>query len=228
MPRMTIILFAAVVVSTIACGAGGNSARNHGGETTARTETEELPEHGSISKGKYATEEFEPAFSIRIEERGWQVLPPEARDSLAIATTSSLVIFLNVPRVFDPNELRQGTQKPAPEELVAWIEHHHWLDVSRPKPTSVGGVKGQRIDVTAARLPKDHSQFCSGPCVPLFALGNTNNFWIGLDEKVRFVILEDVKGETVTIAIDTTPKQFEKFLPKAQRILDSVEWKVEP
>jgi hypothetical protein len=225
----TWILFAAVVVSASACGAGGSTARNHGGETATRTETEELPEHGSISEGKYATEEFEPAFSIRIEEHGWQVLPPEARDSLAIATRSSLVIFLNVPRVFDPNELRQETQKPAPEDLVAWIEHHPWLDASTPQPASVGGVEGQQIDVTAARLPKDHLQVCGGFCVPLFAWDNLSSpFWISLDEKVRFVILEDVKGETVTIAIDTTPEQFEKFIPKAQRILDSVEWKVEP
>jgi hypothetical protein len=220
----TLILFAAVVVSASACGAGGSTARNHGGATTAGTE--ELPESGSISEGKYATEVFEPAFSFRIEERGWQVPLPEDQNSLGISTRSSLIVFLNVPRVFDPAELRQETQEPAPEDLVAWIEHHPWLDASTPQPASVGGVEGQQVDVTAARLPKDHSQVCGGPCVPLFAWDNLSSpFWIGLDEKVRFVILDKVKGETVTIAIDTTPDQFENFLPRAERILDSVEWK---
>ena len=65
----TLILFAAaVVVSAGACGAGGSNAREPGGATTAKTE--ELPEPGPLPKGKYATDEFEPAFTFEIEERG--------------------------------------------------------------------------------------------------------------------------------------------------------------
>jgi len=227
MRKTTLILFAAVVVSTSACGAGGSTARDHGSATTARTE--ELPEAGSISEGEYATEEFEPAFSFRIEERGWQVPLPEGQNTLSIGTKSSLIAFLNVARVYDPTELGQGTQEPAPEDLVAWIEQNPWLDASTPQPASLGGVEGQQVDVTAARLPKDHSQFCGGPCVPLFSSRNPPlPFWIGLDEKIRFVILENVKGETVTIAVDTAPDQFDNFLPRAEKILYSIEWKDQP
>jgi hypothetical protein len=32
--------------------------------------TEELPEPGPLPKGKYTTDEFEPAFTFEIEERG--------------------------------------------------------------------------------------------------------------------------------------------------------------
>ena len=78
--RITIlILFAVVVVSAGACGAGGSTARDHGDATTARTG--ELPETGSIPEGKYATEEFEPAFSFGIEERGWQEALPEGQST---------------------------------------------------------------------------------------------------------------------------------------------------
>jgi len=223
----TLILFAAVVVSASACGAGGSTARDHGGTTTTRTG--ELPEPGPILEGKYATEEFEPAFSFRIEERGWQMPFPEEQNSLGIGTRSSSIVFLNVPRVYDPNELRQETQEPAPEDMVAWIEHHPWLEASTPRPASVGGIEGQQIDVTAARLPKDPPQVCGGPCVLLFAWDNLSSpFWIALDEKIRFVILEAVEGETVTITVSTTPDQFDSALPQAERFLDSVEWKDQP
>ena len=38
-----------------------------GGATTAKTE--ELPEPGPLPKGKYTTDEFDPAFTFEIEER---------------------------------------------------------------------------------------------------------------------------------------------------------------
>ena len=226
--RITIlILFAVVVVSAGACGAGGSTARDHGDATTARTG--ELPEPGSIPEGKYATEEFEPAFSFEIEERGWQMPFPEEQNSLGIGTRSSSIVFLNVPRVYDPNELRQETQEPAPEDMVAWIKHHPWLEASTPRPASVGGVEGQQIDVTAARLPKDPPQVCGDPCVLLFAWDNLSSpFWIALDEKTRFVILEEVEGETVTITVSSSPDQFDKALPQAEKVLDSVKWKDQP
>ena len=88
-------------------------------------------------------------------------------------------------------------------------------------------MEGQQIDVTAAMLPKDHPQICGVPCVLLFASDAPSSpFAIGLDEKIRFVILEEVEGETVTIAIDTSPDdQFDNALPQAEKILNSVEWK---
>ena len=37
-------------------------------------------------------------------------------------------------------------------------------------------------------------------------------------------MLEDVKGQTVTIWLESSPLGFEEFLPKAQKVIDSVEW----
>lgn len=71
--------FAVAVVSAVACEAGGSTTRPHADATTARTV--KLPETASIPEGKYATEEFEPAFSFRIEERGWQVALPEGQST---------------------------------------------------------------------------------------------------------------------------------------------------
>ena len=216
-----------MVVSAGACGEGGSTARGPGGTATASSR--ELPERGSIPEGEYATEEFEPAFSFRIQERGWQGSFQEERNSLAISTKYAFLIFLNMPRVYNPNELRQETQEPTPEDLGAWIKHHPWLEASKPRPAFVGGVEGRQIDVTVAMLPRDHPLVCAGPCVLLFAWdGPSSPLWIELDERIRFVILDNVKGETVTIAIFSSTDQFDNFVPRAEKILNSVEWKDQP
>jgi hypothetical protein len=36
--------------------------------------------------------------------------------------------------------------------------------------------------------------------------------------------LEDVKGQTVTIVVETSVLGLEEFLPKAQKVVDSVKW----
>ena len=43
-------------------------------------------------------------------------------------------------------------------------------------------------------------------------------------EKPRFVVLGDVKGQTVTIVVETSVLGFEEFLPKVQKVVDSVKW----
>ena len=44
------------------------------------------------------------------------------------------------------------------------------------------------------------------------------------EEKDRVIVLEDVEGETVTILFGGPAVDFEEFLPKAQKLLDTVEW----
>jgi hypothetical protein len=38
-------------------------------------------------------------------------------------------------------------------------------------------------------------------------------------------VLDDVKGETVTIGVSAPAVKFDRFWPKAQTVLNSVEWK---
>ena len=42
---------------------------------------------------------------------------------------------------------------------------------------------------------------------------------------MRFIVLEDVGGERVTIAWEAPAADFEEFLPEAQEVIDTVEWK---
>jgi hypothetical protein len=83
-----------------------------------------------------------------------------------------------------------------------------------------------RIDVTVTSTPENYPKnFCGGqPCVPLYALSGENGI-IGYEGyKDRFVIV-DVGNETVLIDAAAPTDNFDEFLPKAQKVLDSVEWK---
>ena len=42
--------------------------------------------------------------------------------------------------------------------------------------------------------------------------------------KYRAIVLESVKGKTVTIGIGSQTTGFDDFLPKAQKVLDTVKW----
>jgi hypothetical protein len=44
-------------------------------------------------------------------------------------------------------------------------------------------------------------------------------------EKLRFIVLENVGDERVTIALETRAADFGEFLPKAQEVIDTVQWR---
>jgi hypothetical protein len=86
----------------------------------------------------------------------------------------------------------------------------------------VGGVSGQQFDAVASE-PKEGPRFCSEACVPLFYITN-NNFWVGKTEKYRFMVLDNVEGQTVTIFFGGPAVEFEESLPQAQEVLETVDW----
>jgi hypothetical protein len=93
---------------------------------------------------------------------------------------------------------------------------------------SVGGASGMRIDVTASSTPENYpKKFCGAePCVPLYPISDGSSINSTEGWKDRFVIM-DVGGQTVLIDVAAPADKFEEFLPKAQEVLDTVEWKGE-
>jgi hypothetical protein len=83
-----------------------------------------------------------------------------------------------------------------------------------------------RIDVAVTSTLENYSQeVCYGtPCVPLYPLSGENAI---IDSegynKNRFIIV-DVGGETVVIHATAQTDKFDEFLPKAQKVLDTVKW----
>jgi hypothetical protein len=219
-PWLGLLVATLLVLVAGACGGGGGS----GGGQQEGPKAHAIPKSGkALSPGEYATKVFEPGFSFRVAE-GWVSLTTEKPDAVVLgeANGPTLIGFLNVEKVFDPNEPK-GELRSAPEDMVAWLQEHPRLDAEEPSRVSVGGISGQQFDAIAS-APTKSPTFCAEPCVPLFAI-RTDTFWVGKSEKYRFIVLGDVEGQEVTIFFGGPAVEFDESLPKAQKVLDTVEWK---
>ena len=107
--------------------------------------------------------------------------------------------------------------------MVAWVQTNPFLKTEKPKPVSVGDEKGVQIDAIVADAPKEPA--CPG-CADLgLVYESIGTTWgVNKGEKIRFIVVEDVKGQTVTIIEETTPDGFEEFTAKSQKVIDSVKW----
>jgi hypothetical protein len=179
----------------------------------------------------YVTDEFEPAFRFKVGV-DWQLMAPETTNELfiGIGTEGGQLIFTNPRHVLDPSNLSEPKELPAPEntaEWVSWFQRHPNLDASKPVSVSVGNASGKQIDVTATFTPENYPRVLCGeqPCVPLYK-GSTSESTIVSHEgyKERFVVV-DVGGETVVINVAAPAEKFGSFLPNAQKVLDTVEWR---
>ena len=115
---------------------------------------------------------------------------------------------------------------PMPDDLVAWLQNYPNLKSSKPQSVSVGGVSRMQLVVLVSSTPKDYSPSCFyGPCVVLLTMpvsGGTLRLYKG--DKARMIVLKNVEGKTVVVIASTRADEFENFLPRAQRVLESVEW----
>jgi uncharacterized protein YjbI with pentapeptide repeats len=186
----------------------------------------EPPDWGeTIPDGEYVIAALKPTFRLKVG-KGWlaqrrKTLPTFAENQQPDA---GVLTFTNPLQVFDPSNLSEPKKVPGPEnaeEWVSWFQRHPNLDISKPVPASVGDESGKRIDVTGTSTPQNYPKgVCDeAPCVRLYPGIVSSPHW-----KDRFVIV-DVEGETVVIDVSAPAGKFDEFLPKAQKVLKSVEWK---
>jgi hypothetical protein len=204
-----------------ACGGGGEAAG--GGQEQAKARP--LPQDPqALRPSEYRTEEFEPSLSFRVG-KGWSNTEAQLPDSIEVGEVeqqeeTGWINFVNVKEVFKP-----GTRNvvKAPKDLVGWFQHHPYLKTDKPKPASVGGVKGVEFDVLVEDLPQDYYGVCGRGCVDIFSLSSgeqTTYFYE--THKRRVIVLEDVKGKTMTIAFSSAADKFDEFTPEAQKVVESV------
>jgi hypothetical protein len=182
--------------------------------------------------GQLHTTKFEPAFLIEIG-KVWEFGAPETPDQVWIqrGPNGGQLLFTNPSDVFAPSNPSEQKKLPAPEsakEWVSWFQSHPNLDTSKPVPVSVGGASGMQIDVTPSSTPQnDPKKFCGEePCVPLYPLSDGSGIISSEGYKDRFVIV-DVGGQTVLVDVAARADKFDAFSPKAQKVLDTAEWKSE-
>ena len=218
------VVAALVVVGLVpalgACGAGDQE-----GGAKARP----LPEEEkALRPGEYRSEEFKPSFSLTVG-KGWHNVPLETSDKLAIERggvfeEGPALGFRNLQEVYEYD--KSGTTSEvvkAPKDMVGWFQHHPYLDTEKPEPATVGGVKGVQFDwIVSEDAPTEE--------VTLYRFTDGTTGYAGKGYKIRTIILEDVKGKTVIISIIGNPTtgnpttEFDDFLPKAQKVVDTVKW----
>ena len=186
-----------------------------------------LPEDArELDPGTYRTEEFEPAFSFGVGE-GWTNLPLEKPDVLALLRGQRVLLgFIKVRKVYKPDESYGVVE--APDDPVGWLRRHPLLRTSAPRTVTVGGIEGRRIDVTVVGdLPESHRFTACGPdCVSLFRLSDGTALGVAKEEKARWIVLEDVEGETVIIGFGSPANTFDALaVPEAMEVVDTVQWR---
>jgi hypothetical protein len=183
----------------------------------------------ALSPGEYHSVKFKPALSFKVG-KGWENGEEQLSDTIDLGLqgcgppgdlTCKLHI-VNVKEVFKP-----GTTNvvEAPKDLVGWLQHHPYLKTSKPKPVTVGGVKGEQFEVLVDHLPKDPNGYCGTDCLAIFNQSSGDRIgYFREANKRRVIVLEDVKGDTVVIWFAARPDEFDKFAPEAQKVVDSVKW----
>lgn len=210
----------AVVLVLASVGVIGTVALSQGGWPFAEPTT--LPQKGALDPGRYTTDEFEPTFSFNIGG-GWAVEAPETSDAISVVRSGTqgspdpTALGLFKPEaVFDPNRSNDLTRAAtAPESVkgwVEWIQKHPDLSTSEPSLVTVGGIQGTGITMTAEQN------------VNLWRFGQGG---AGLTVGARRqVIVLNINGKIVLISIlANSPEKLQKLLPRAQEMLDTVEWK---
>ena len=197
----------------------------NGGEKQQEFKPQLLPEEQQeLRPGVYRSEEFKPSLSFRVGE-GWSTSPPELSDNLLLTRGERGGLgFANAPEVYKPTRTGTGNVVDAPEEMVGWFQQHPHLKTSKPEPVTVGGVKGVQFDVVV-EVPEDYSGVCGSDCAGLFRLSTGFRVSLFEGDKVRLIVLDDVKGETVTLGFVSLATEFDEFAPEAQKVIDTVEWR---
>jgi hypothetical protein len=210
-----------VVLMVSSCEGGGHKARA-------------IPEKGSLAAGRYSTQEFEPSFSFELG-KGWHVWYPEEPNSVELAEgegNDKQLAFYKVQEVFEPRKDDGEVYfeaKPAPNVLIAWFQQHPYVDIGEAKPVHIGSVAGKRFSAEFD-VPKGYVDVngggCSAPCIPMFQLGGDLVIHaLERGSQDEFIVLEGVEGKAVILWFSATPEEFDTFLPKVKKVLDTVEWK---
>jgi hypothetical protein len=190
------------------------------------------PTPTNLSPGRYATNEFEPSVALSVG-KGWAINNPEKTDHFSIYNrdfaksdkeAGAVLTFVDVRAVFDPQSPTEGNVRSAPKDLLVWFQKHPRLDISKPVPTTVGGVSAVRFDASVSSLPKERLDECPD-CLPVFSLQYEEPVSIVKGFKQRIILVEGLSGESVAIILYAPPGQFDSYQPKAQEVLNTVEWK---
>jgi hypothetical protein len=217
MPVLLVVVLAVLALGS--CGGGGEA----GGQEDAGARPLPLYEN-ALSPGEYHSVKFKPPLSFEVG-KGWSNTTNQLSEYIELGQQGEIgfLTFANVKEVHKPGTTDEVVA--APQDLVGWLEHHPYLKTSKPQPVTLGGVKGEQLEVLVDHLPKDPNGYCGSDCLDIFyqSSGDQIGFFSEVNKR-RVIVLEDVKGDTVVIWYAGPSDTFDKFAPRAQKVVDSVKW----
>jgi hypothetical protein len=215
------LLATLLVLALSACGGGGGEEQAKAKEQAKARPLPMFEE--DLRPGEYHSGEFEPSLSFSVG-KDWQTTGPELSDfiELAYQGETGFIRFANIKEVYKPGTL---TLMKVPKDLASWLQEHPYLKTSKPEPVTVGGVKGEQLDVLVENLPQDYSGMCGSECVDIASLSSVQASVLYREpNKRRVIILEDVKGDRVYLDFSSPIDAFDEYMPEAQKVVDSVKW----
>ena len=134
----SVLLALLLALGVVGCGGGGGRPPQEAAEQRERNpqpqEEEEakvrkFPDYGELAPGKYVAGNFEPAFSFRVVGEGWIVREGSEPTLVEISqgVAGPILAFLSAEQVFNPSKMRELDSLPAPEDMVAWLQYHPYL-----------------------------------------------------------------------------------------------------
>jgi hypothetical protein len=211
------LLATLLVLALSACGGAG-------GQEEAKARSLPLyPTEHALRPGEYHSVKFKPALSFKVG-KGWSITENQLSDWIELSQQGEIdtLNFANLKEVYKP-----GTTNvvDAPEDLLGWLQHHPYLKTSKPQPVTVGGVKGEQLEVLVDHLPKNPNGYCGSDCLDIFTLSDTaiGGYFKEVNKR-KVIVLEDVKGDTVVIWYAAPPDEFDELATEAQKVVDSVKW----
>ncbi len=204
----------------------------HGDQTTLLPDDLEPPKHWgepleipvqiTLPPKEYFPEEFGPVKSFRVGEN-WTSLG-QGSDHLYLAQGDSRLNFVVPSRAYDPEAPAETVHAPkGVGQLFEWLQEHPSMGAEEPEAITVGGMPGKRIDSTADAPPGVGFLECVDPCVPLFKTDEKSRLVAFEGHRTRTIVLE-LQGETLIITVESPANEFDRFLPRAMGVLETVEW----
>src|SRR5215218_8644276 len=183
------LLATLLVLALSACGGAGGQEEAKGS----------LPqEPAALSPGEYHSVKFKPPLSFKVS-KSWSNTAKQRSDwiELGYERDTGFISFANVKEVSKPGTIKVVD---APQDLVGWLQEHPYLKTSKPQPVTLGGVKGEQLEVVVDHLPKDPNGYCGTDCLDIFyQSGGEQIGYFAEGRERRVFVLEDVKGDTVVI-----------------------------
>ena len=221
------LLVALIALALSACAGGGGGGGSAQEEAKAKEADQARPlpqDPGPLRPGEYHSVDFKPSLSFHVG-KGWLTTETQLPDFIEVGQPGKggWILFATVKEVYKPGTLKVVE---APKDLVGWFQDHPYLKTSKPEPVTVGGVKGKQFEAVVEDLPKDVYGECGAECVDISSQssGEQSTYFLEANRERRVIVLEDVKGDTVVIWYAGLPDTFDKFAPKAQKVVDSVKW----